>query len=218
MKVYVTREEVNQIVPHQNYVLISLARDIEKVKMRGGGELYIDPSFDWGRHVPVVGEVIAVNEENSYNLQVGDMVVSKYLSVWSALHLGDDSENYGEAKAIEIKSKPYEEAEVCPFVKESEIFCKLTQSGFEPLGDNVILEPVLEVEEKIGSIFIPQTVNADKASEFRKALVASTGNGYEKGQMVGFRYYNAQPLEQDIHRTFETEYYRINKKDIQIIY
>ena len=53
--------------------------------------------------------------------------------------------------------------------------------AIKPLGDRVLIEPTAEKEEKIGSIYIPDTAK-EKPNE---GLVAAVGEGkYESGNLV----------------------------------
>ena len=88
-----------------NQVLIRLDRRQDQYKMKKGGHLYIDNTFDPERHAPITGHIVSLCErlffsqkkpssqslqwDTDIELEVGDYIVSYYLAAHNAGTLND---------------------------------------------------------------------------------------------------------------------------------
>ncbi len=99
-----TKDQILSMQPTPNNVLILIDRKQDEYKMSDGNKLYLDCSFQPEQHAPVTGHVVAICKklifsarlgdsfsldwDTDIQLQVGDYVISYYLSAINALSNG----------------------------------------------------------------------------------------------------------------------------------
>lgn len=82
--------------------------------------------------------------------------------------------------------------------------------GLEPMEGVVLVEEVTEVERRIGEIYIPDSVNADKALKVGRvyALPKNYEGTLEVGMKAIYPAYSADPIEwtPTVHAVYEADF------------
>lgn len=158
-----------------NYVAVKIDNPAyDQIKTKGGLELYIDPNFDFAKHVNHYGEVIAVPEKLIFDkkdpnrglmhhtemeLQVGDKVYIDRREVMICLgdkvRANDDYKGMYPNKYIEN-----EDGTLTLFVRYDMIWMAIRNGNYMPVNGWLIIEYIKE-EEYEGSIIIPDSLKSE---------------------------------------------------------
>jgi hypothetical protein len=213
-------------------VLIKLRQLNDKIKLKGGGELFLDTIFQEMEHTNIVADVIAVPYSAHYydysggrheipvELLSGDVVYCFYLAIQKALK---------QQRREKIVHNPegrmiVENGEIYLLINYYNNFFMALRNGFPiMLNDYILIEPTYRelktIEErcKLAGIGVPYSMKEQWAKNTQYGIVRYIGKNIiheedpayfsDKDLKVGCEVYflkNADiPLEYDIHRTFE---------------
>ena len=131
-----------------------------------GFKLYLDPSYNPEQHSTIHGTVVSVpnwkNCPGYWDLQVGDKIYFNYMVVLQPENRIDDL-----------------------FIVEAPLCIARVRAGeLKPLGNYILLRPIVETTEKIGMIYIPEIAQKKKLD--KGIVVASNLEDTKAGDTVVF--------------------------------
>jgi hypothetical protein len=126
-----------------NNVMIELDGENDHIKMKGGGVLYVDTTFDPEKHVTTIGTVRAIPTnlrfdpedpsvapwDTTMELQIGDKVVIHYLAVVNCFR-------------PEIKKYWVEDGKRFVFIQYRSIYCMIRNDKIIPINGYCLIEPL----------------------------------------------------------------------------
>ncbi len=150
-----------------NTVLVTIEKQFNDTLIAPGGmEFYLDPSYQPEKHSTIVGTVVAVpvfkNLKGHWDIKVGDKLYFNYLVVLTPENRIDQ---YWSVDAM-----------LC--------IARVRAGELKPVGNYILLRPIIEVTEKIGSIIVP--IASQKKRLDKGTVVATNMKGTEIGDVVVF--------------------------------
>ena len=216
-----------------NYVLVEAPQQlVEEVNMNGT-RLYIDPTYEVQKHALTHGKVVMVPDKLFFSnnpkradatlefgtemeLKVGDIAYFHYLQPERAIV---------EGRVITHEGKR------CIIIKYDTIFCAIRDDDFIMVNGWMLVEVEKEGSFKSSILHVPD--NHQERKNTLRGTIAHLGTpnyGYKfekisgesdwggkdlkKGDKVMFEKFSDIPIEYDMHKTIEGEYYRMQRKDI----
>lgn len=221
-----------------NHVMVELDPENDHIKMKDGGQLYLDTSYEPDKHVTVLGTVKAVPtnlhfdpENPSYmpwdtvmELREGDRVIMHYLAVMNAFR-------------PEIKKYLVQDGKRLIFVQYRSIFCMIRNEKIIPINGYCLIEPMPDryierLKERADTAgLILAGMNEKNNKRVVYGTVAYTGipnkryfdkiytdNGVEvsQGDEVVMRKISDLPTEYEYHAKLDNgrKLYRVQRHDI----
>ena len=126
-----------------NNVMIELDSENDHIKMKTGGEIYLDTSYEPDKHVTVTGTVRAIPtslrfdpENPSYmpwdtdmEIKIGDRVIIHYLAVMNCFR-------------PEMKKYWVQDGKRLVFIQYRSIFCLIREDVIIPINGYCLVEPI----------------------------------------------------------------------------
>ncbi len=221
-----------------NHVMVELDPENDHIKMRDGGELYIDTTYEPDKHVTVTGTVRAVPEnlifdpenpskmpwDTDMELLEGDRVIINYLAV-------------GNCFRPEMKKYWVQDGKRFIFVQYRSIYCMIRDNVIIPINGYCLIEPMPDryIEslhkraDTAGLILAGMKEKNNKRVVYGK--VAYTGTPNERyfdpcytdkgvdivpGDEVALRKISDLPAEYEYHAKLGggKKFWRVQRKDI----
>ncbi|MCK4823444.1 hypothetical protein KA005_47270 [bacterium] len=126
-----------------NNVMVELDPENDHIKMKDGGQLYVDTTFEPEKHVTVTGTVKAIPSHLRFNpndpnmmpwetdmeLQIGDRVIMHYLAVVNCFRK-------------EIKKYWAEKGRRFVFIQYRSVYCMIRNGDIIPINGYCLVEPI----------------------------------------------------------------------------
>ena len=126
-----------------NHVMIELDPENDHIKMKEGGMLYIDTSFEPDKHVTIIGTIKAVPTnlrfdsnnpslmpwDTNMELEVGDRVIAHYLSIMNSLR-------------PEMRKYWMQDGKRLVFIEYRSIYCIIRDEKIIPINGYILVEPI----------------------------------------------------------------------------
>jgi len=231
--------------PISNYVKIKMERKADEYIMKDGKKLFIDPTYQVGKHASVVGTVIGVPDklrfvwnksifaeegsmewETDMELEVGDTVWYSFVALSNSLgRLMDEGAKHNNKKYI------VEGGEVYVFIPYDQIFVAKRKDKVICLNGYLLIEPIFDEKIESKLLELPNSMQPSKSKKYGKVAYMGSccrnhlgysvvdADGFDVGDTVVFdRFWNL-PLEYDIHRSFDgnKEFYRVQRRGVNAI-
>lgn len=226
--------------PTNNLVLLKPRMENDRIKLNGGGELFVDTSFELEKHANIVADVIEVPDSLFYvptghyssmpwdtdmEILPGDVAYCDYLPVVNAI------KNQYDGKAF------FRDGELHLLIKYDGIFMVLRNGLPIMLNGYVLVEPTYDEYWKArkriegAGLEVPQSLEELKNNTQYGTIryVGSRPRDYfgeevadldlSVGDKVLFGKHADIPLENELHQTFQkgTRLFRVNRKDIMMV-
>jgi co-chaperonin GroES (HSP10) len=220
-----------------SYVLIELdALFYNKITLRSGDDLIIDPTYEPEKHHQTSGIVKAVPDSLYFQkfdmefsmeykvpveIKEGDKVFFHYLQISSAI-----SNNH----LLKIDGKQH------IFIRYDQCFCALRDDKFVMLNGWMLLEPINQKDKPKPKYIDPRLPKDRQEKNPLRGKILHLGESVteylwggeetdigidvDAGDVVTFLPHSDIPLEYNLHRTLKNVYYRVQRKDLinKIIY
>ncbi len=150
-----------------NTVLVHIEKEFnDSIAAPEGMEFYQDTTYRPEHHTTIHGTVVSVPDfkcSGSWDLQVGDKIYFNYMTVL----------------------QPENKLPNNIYIVESALCIARVRAGeLKPLGNHILLRPIIEVTEKIGDLFVP--VVSQKKKLNKGIVVASNMDDIRVGETIGF--------------------------------
>lgn len=213
----------------QNYVLVEVGELYQdKVILKNGSDIIVDPSYEPEKHHQVSGIVKAVPDTLYFDktdiefsveyvspieIEEGDIVFFHYLQISNAL-----SNDY-------IINK---DGVVSIFVRYDQCFCVIRDNEIKMLNGWILLEPI-DYKDRPNSLFNTNLPSHRQKKDPLRGKIAHIGNpveeyfwgnekdddiNVEEGDVVTFLPHSDIPLEYRFHQSLNNVYFRVQRKDL----
>lgn len=192
--------DISELTFH-GYCLVSTKRVLGDLP----SGLLVDPSYNWGVHVPTRCVLMGASPGGPLGSLVGKEIIVRYLSLWTAMGLGTKSERMGYERLVRIKGEDY---------------YLIPVDSVYGVIDNGVLYPV-------GSLLFFTYPDTDTGSnrllyregEYDKCTGTVTNctsdSGYSEGDTIFFHNGNPVALEHKLYNGRDTKpLYRIEYSEI----
>lgn len=220
-----------------NYVVVKLDPENDRIKLKSGTEIFIDTSYDPGKHVVRTGEVVGLPLslrgggdmpwDTDMELREGDRVVMYYLAVQNCL-------------SKEQKKYYRKDGQTLIFIKYHNIYAAIRNGKIIPINGFVLAEPMEDPEwervvadAKSKGIDLPD-LRPPRFKEVTFGKIAYVGTPVKKyfgphqsddgvnirpGDRVVMRRIRDIPVEYEYHAKLDggKKYYRVRRPDILAI-
>lgn len=150
-----------------NSILVTIEKEFnDSIKTESGIEFYLDPTWEPEQHATICGTVVSIPSfkriPGSWDIKIGDKLYFNYMVVLQP-----------ENRIDHLWSV---DAMLC--------IARVRAGELKPLGNYILLRPIVETTEKIGKIFLPQ--QSQRKSLNKGTVVASNLPSAEAGDVVLF--------------------------------
>lgn len=196
-----------------NQVLIKPLQDNSVIKM-GGGEIFIDSSFQKEKHTVTCGEIVSIPEQIDDSLRteivvkVGDMAFFHYLSTFNAIR----EERYYT-----------DNGQVYYAVNYESLYCVKRGEEVICLNGYTLVRPIKKHgADTIGAVYIPEArMKEEVASRGVVAYAGTPLKGQKQlcniGDEIVFRKSSSVKIQAPFHDSFGEELYRMKNGSILAI-
>lgn len=218
-----TINDLSTVKPGINQLLVKLPKLNDKISISNGKPLFIDISYEPGKHVNVYGEVIALPTKLYFNpndhlhtldfepvetIQVGDIVYFDYFQAVQSMGDLIDPENATEPKHVEYNGEVY------IFLTYSAVYFSKRNDKIVPANGYTICEQLADEDTPVSdTIIIPDSVKKNKSAKYAKVLYPGQANKrYLSGKVDGlpvaagdiiiFQSNSDRHIENDLHQSF----------------